>query len=244
MKRLHVHIGVTDLDQAITFYSGLFGSAPTRREADYAKWLLDDPKVNFAVSLGHEGLSHLGLQVDADAKPQNSQSGKSDGGGEKSGSESSNAQTGKPSGAAQSGNAQGDGEQGPDMATGDEANLEYARKATDLVLEYLKDQEQQADPELLKKLGWKQNDVDKFLKRWAQMKQNAQGADPAGQQGKTKLDELLKGMGLQAPTAEVRRGADRNDTQRDNRNTGRKRKVPANLLDPFRAFQRGLQQQP
>ena len=68
MKRLHVHIGVTDLDQAITFYSGLFGSAPTRREADYAKWLLDDPKVNFAVSLGHEGLSHLGLQVDADGE--------------------------------------------------------------------------------------------------------------------------------------------------------------------------------
>ncbi|MBM3515604.1 MAG: glyoxalase/bleomycin resistance/dioxygenase family protein, partial [Alphaproteobacteria bacterium] len=48
--RLHVHVGVADLDQSIPFYSRLFGATPTKREKDYAKWMLDDPKVNFAIS--------------------------------------------------------------------------------------------------------------------------------------------------------------------------------------------------
>ena len=68
MKRLHVHVGVADLDQSIRFYSTLFAADPTVVKSDYAKWMLDDPRVNFAISAGkHEakGIEHLGIQVDS-----------------------------------------------------------------------------------------------------------------------------------------------------------------------------------
>ena len=53
MKRFHVHVGVNDLDQSIGFYSTLFGAPPSVVKTDYAKWMLDDPRVNFAISSGH-----------------------------------------------------------------------------------------------------------------------------------------------------------------------------------------------
>lgn len=68
MKRFHVHLHVDDLAQNIAFYTQLFGAAPARVERDYAKWMLEDPRVNFAISTrGHHppGLDHLGFQVDA-----------------------------------------------------------------------------------------------------------------------------------------------------------------------------------
>lgn len=68
MKRLHVHVGVSDLDQSITFYSTLFGAEPTVTKSDYAKWMLDDPRVNFAISAGRQaakGIEHLGIQVES-----------------------------------------------------------------------------------------------------------------------------------------------------------------------------------
>jgi catechol 2,3-dioxygenase-like lactoylglutathione lyase family enzyme len=64
---MHVHVGVNDLDQSIRFYSTLFGSEPTVTKHDYAKWLLDDPRMNFAISAGQQpttGVQHLGIQVD------------------------------------------------------------------------------------------------------------------------------------------------------------------------------------
>ena len=66
MKRFHVHIHVDDLAQSIAFYSRLFAAEPARVEADYAKWMLDDPRVNFAISTRGDtpGLDHLGFQVD------------------------------------------------------------------------------------------------------------------------------------------------------------------------------------
>ena len=67
MKRFHVHIGVADLDQSIAFYSGLFGQQPSVTKPDYAKWMLDDPRVNFAISAkdgATKGIEHLGLQVE------------------------------------------------------------------------------------------------------------------------------------------------------------------------------------
>jgi catechol 2,3-dioxygenase-like lactoylglutathione lyase family enzyme len=67
MKRLHVHVGVADLDHSITFYSTLFAAPPTVLKPDYAKWMLDDPRVNFAISAGrHEarGIEHLGIQAE------------------------------------------------------------------------------------------------------------------------------------------------------------------------------------
>lgn len=69
MKRLHVHVAVNDLEQSIGFYSALFAANPAVVKPDYAKWMLDDPRVNFAISTrGREaGLDHLGIQVeDAD----------------------------------------------------------------------------------------------------------------------------------------------------------------------------------
>lgn len=71
MKRLHIHVGVSDLDQSIAFYSTLFGSAPDVAKADYAKWMLDDPRVNFAVSSGkhaRKGIEHLGIQAEDGAE--------------------------------------------------------------------------------------------------------------------------------------------------------------------------------
>lgn len=70
MKRLHIHLAVDDLAKNIDFYSALFQSAPSVREADYAKWLLDDPRVNFAISSrGRQpGLDHLGIQVESGAE--------------------------------------------------------------------------------------------------------------------------------------------------------------------------------
>ncbi|MEP7315710.1 MAG: ArsI/CadI family heavy metal resistance metalloenzyme [Sphingomicrobium sp.] len=67
MKRLHVHVGVTDLDQSIAFYSTLFGEEPSVTKTDYAKWMLEDPRVNFAISAGNpqKGIEHVGIQVDS-----------------------------------------------------------------------------------------------------------------------------------------------------------------------------------
>ncbi|MFO6419287.1 ArsI/CadI family heavy metal resistance metalloenzyme [Hylemonella sp. W303a] len=72
MKRFHVHLHVQDLNQNINFYSTLFGQAPTRTESDYAKWMLQDPPVNFAISTRgtQTGLDHLGFQVESDEELQ------------------------------------------------------------------------------------------------------------------------------------------------------------------------------
>jgi len=67
MKRLHVHLGVADLEKSIRFYSALFAAEPSVRHADYAKWQLEDPRVNFAISTRGKapGLDHLGIQVES-----------------------------------------------------------------------------------------------------------------------------------------------------------------------------------
>ncbi len=66
MKRLHVHVSVDDLAQSIRFYSTLFAATPAVTKPDYAKWMLDDPRVTFAISTrsGAAGLDHLGIQVE------------------------------------------------------------------------------------------------------------------------------------------------------------------------------------
>jgi catechol 2,3-dioxygenase-like lactoylglutathione lyase family enzyme len=66
MKRFHVHLHVDDLDRSIAFYNSLFDATPARTEADYAKWMLDDPPVNFAISTRGQGagIDHLGIQTD------------------------------------------------------------------------------------------------------------------------------------------------------------------------------------
>lgn len=66
MKRFHMHMAVEDIDKNVKFYSTLFGAEPTVRKPDYAKWMLEDPRVNFAISQrgAKSGLDHVGIQVD------------------------------------------------------------------------------------------------------------------------------------------------------------------------------------
>ena len=68
MKRLHVHVSVDDLAESMRFYSTLFAAEPTVTKPDYAKWMLDDPRVNFAISTrgAKAGLDHLGIQVETE----------------------------------------------------------------------------------------------------------------------------------------------------------------------------------
>lgn len=70
MKRFHVHLRVDDLDASTRFYTRLFGAEPSVARTDYAKWMLDDPRVNFAISARGRGagIDHLGLQVESDAE--------------------------------------------------------------------------------------------------------------------------------------------------------------------------------
>ncbi|MCL4135274.1 UNVERIFIED_CONTAM: hypothetical protein GTU68_031482 [Idotea baltica] len=65
MKRMHIHVGVENIEQSIQFYNALFGSEPSKTKNDYAKWMLDDPRINFAISTRvSAGVDHLGLQVE------------------------------------------------------------------------------------------------------------------------------------------------------------------------------------
>lgn len=70
MKRFHIHVGVKDLNNSVQFYSTLFGQKPTKLKDDYAKWMLEDPRINFAISTrsNEEGVDHLGFQVDENSE--------------------------------------------------------------------------------------------------------------------------------------------------------------------------------
>ena len=72
MKRMHIHLSVDDLNQNIDFYRTMFNCDPTVRHEDYAKWMLDDPRVNFAISnrSNQTGLDHLGIQAENDSELQ------------------------------------------------------------------------------------------------------------------------------------------------------------------------------
>jgi len=70
MKRFHIHVGVEKLDESVRFYSALFGAEPVKTTSDYAKWLLEDPRVNFAISTRakKKGMDHLGIQVEEESE--------------------------------------------------------------------------------------------------------------------------------------------------------------------------------
>lgn len=82
MRRMHVHVGVKDIESSVDFYTGLFGVEPTVCETDYAKWILENPRVNFAISTRCEvGVNHLGIQCEnekilAETSERLSQSGR------------------------------------------------------------------------------------------------------------------------------------------------------------------------
>jgi hypothetical protein len=70
MKRFHLHVSVEDLDESVRFYSTLFATQPAVRQTDYAKWMLEDPRINFAISTDRQplGVNHLGFQLDSNAE--------------------------------------------------------------------------------------------------------------------------------------------------------------------------------
>lgn len=70
MKRMHIHVGVKSLEKSIKFYSALFGAEPSKIKDDYAKWMLEDPRINFAISTSvtKQGVDHLGMQVDDESE--------------------------------------------------------------------------------------------------------------------------------------------------------------------------------
>jgi catechol-2,3-dioxygenase len=70
MKRMHLHIAVEDMSKSVRFYASLFGASPTVEKPDYAKWMLTDPLVNFAISKrgAKAGLDHIGIQVENDSE--------------------------------------------------------------------------------------------------------------------------------------------------------------------------------
>lgn len=72
MKRMHVMLKVNDLTESINFYSTLFGAEPTVQKEDYAKWMLDDPRVNFSIAerSGAKGIEHLGIQTETEEELQ------------------------------------------------------------------------------------------------------------------------------------------------------------------------------
>jgi hypothetical protein len=144
---------------------------------------------------------------------------------------------GRPSGG---GGLEPDGEGGSpsqpirDVADGDPANLEYARKATDLALDYLK--HNPADQELLDKLGWTPEEAQQFVNRWEKLKSSARESDV----GKRQLDENLRSLGLRPGVSQTRRQATRNDQSRGLRQDGGVRGIPAEYLEQFNAARRGM----
>ena len=126
--------------------------------------------------------------------------------------------------------------QGGAAAEGDEGNAEYARRATDLVLDHLRQQADNPDAELLRQLGWTADDLRQFVAKWQALKQAAQENDPNAQR---ELNESLRSLGLR-PTADRRRAAQAAaDAQRDNRDAGARSNPPTRYLDRFNAFRRG-----
>jgi hypothetical protein len=127
-----------------------------------------------------------------------------------------------------------------EAAAADAANLEYARKATDMALAKLKDQEHNPDPELLDKLGWTKEDLAEFLNRWEALKETADKSP----EGKRELDEALKSLGLRDPSVRKRAGGTTSDSQRDLRDSGGRSSPPAKYRDLFDAFRKGASRSP
>ncbi len=116
----------------------------------------------------------------------------------------------------------------------DKANLEYARKATDLVLDYLSDQQVDPDPKLLDELNWTEEDLQKFLKRWQALKKQQTVND----QERERLDNTLRSLGLAQPQVDVRSSDAAADQLSGYNEDARVIKPPPDLIEKFRAFQK------
>jgi collagen type III alpha len=122
------------------------------------------------------------------------------------------------------------------VADGDTANLEYAQQATDLVIDYLKDQRDQPDPELLRDLGWSVDELRSFIDRWETLKKSAREGTPAEQKN---LADSLRSLGLRSPADSARRERTSSDRLRGLQESGIDSAPPAAYRDAFRAFKKG-----
>ena len=122
---------------------------------------------------------------------------------------------------------------------GDAANLEYARKQTDLVLEKLSDQlnKNKVDDRMLKELGWSRDDLRRFIERWQQRKDAAQRDDPKGESAKRELDDALRSLGLQRE--KLQQNAVQKDSMRDLKQ-GYRGPVPLEYQERLRAYNQGV----
>ena len=122
-----------------------------------------------------------------------------------------------------------------DVPPGDDANLEYTRRATDMVLEYLKDQQDNPDRELLDELGWTETELAAFLKRWQQLKQAA----AEDKTNKRELEESLRSLGLRPARDRIRQGTTQSDGGTGLRDSGPRTAPPAAYQELFDAFKKG-----
>jgi hypothetical protein len=124
----------------------------------------------------------------------------------------------------------------PDMEVteGDDTNLEYSRKATDLVIDYLKDLESREDPKLLDELGWTPEEMQQFVDRWQRLKRSAADAP-----GRRELDESLRSLGLRSPENKLRQRRVRDDDRRGLTESGVVSEPPEAFRDLFNAFKKG-----
>jgi hypothetical protein len=120
-----------------------------------------------------------------------------------------------------------------------QVNLEYARKATDLALEKLRDQKSQPDAELLERLGWTAEDLERFLARWEAMKEAAAEQGPAGDEARQTLRETLESLGLRPANSALRRGQTESDEQRALRDSGHRTAPPPEYKKLFEAYLKG-----
>ena len=122
---------------------------------------------------------------------------------------------------------------------GDDPNLEYTRKATDLVLEYLRDQENKQDKELLERLGWTPEQMRKFSNRWNKLHREARRGGNEGQEGQRELQDALRSLGLHPGRDRIRRGTSRDDKNSKVRDTGTRSLPPDEYLEQYRAYLEG-----
>jgi len=153
------------------------------------------------------------------------------------GGESDGGNSGLPLGGGVPSDNAGSSYDGPrDVPDAEKANLEYARKATDMVLDYLKDQQDDPDAELLRDLDWTQEDLRAFLDRWEGLRRSA---NEGGTDDRRELDESLRSLGLRRQADRVREGVERSDSQRGLRESGVDSRPPAQYRERFDAFRKG-----
>ncbi len=128
----------------------------------------------------------------------------------------------------------------PAVPMGDDPNLDYARQATDLALEYLKDQlaKEEPDPDLLERLGWTREDMQRFVDRWEALKRAADQPGEEGKQAQVELDEMLRSLGLR-PRGAALVGGTGDGTRISNTREGARSDPPSAYAEKYRAFTRG-----